>query len=44
MPGQNSKRKLRIAIDAMGGDFAPGEILNGALQAGNEFIVTSPAL
>jgi glycerol-3-phosphate acyltransferase PlsX len=26
---------MRIAIDAMGGDYAPGEIISGALQARN---------
>ncbi|OPZ72600.1 MAG: Phosphate acyltransferase [Firmicutes bacterium ADurb.Bin456] len=28
---------MKIAVDAMGGDFAPGEIVKGALQAAREF-------
>ncbi len=28
---------MKIAVDAMGGDFAPGEIVRGALQAVKEF-------
>lgn len=28
---------MKIAVDAMGGDFAPGEIVKGALQAVKEF-------
>ena len=27
---------MRIAVDAMGGDFAPVEIVNGAVQAARE--------
>jgi glycerol-3-phosphate acyltransferase PlsX len=42
---QNSKR-VRIAIDAMGGDFAPSEIIKGAVQAARELdvdlILTGP--
>jgi len=40
---------MRIAIDAMGGDFAPGEILNGALESiekldkGDTLILVGPA-
>jgi len=28
---------VKIAVDAMGGDYAPGEIVKGALQASSEF-------
>jgi len=28
---------VKIAVDAMGGDFAPGEIVKGALQAAREY-------
>jgi len=27
---------IKIAVDAMGGDFAPGEIVNGSVQAARE--------
>ena len=30
---------VRIALDAMGGDFAPAELIKGALQAAIEFPV-----
>ncbi|MBM7854400.1 glycerol-3-phosphate acyltransferase PlsX [Desulfohalotomaculum tongense] len=30
---------MRIALDAMGGDYAPGEIVRGALKAAEEFQV-----
>lgn len=29
-------RQLRIAVDAMGGDYAPGEIVRGAVQAARD--------
>ncbi len=29
-------KPIRIAVDAMGGDYAPGEIVNGAVQAARE--------
>lgn len=28
---------MKIAVDAMGGDFAPGEIVKGALLAAKEY-------
>ena len=28
-----SDRKIRIAVDAMGGDYAPGEVVKGAVEA-----------
>lgn len=31
-----SKRSVRVALDAMGGDLAPAEIVQGALQAARE--------
>lgn len=31
------KKKLRVAVDAMGGDHAPSEIIKGALQAARQF-------
>lgn len=31
---------MRIAVDAMGGDFAPGEIVKGALQAAIEYSIS----
>jgi glycerol-3-phosphate acyltransferase PlsX len=46
--GESSKtdRQLRIAVDAMGGDYAPGEIVRGAVQAardlGVEIILVGP--
>ncbi len=36
MEGSASKRKVKIAVDAMGGDFAPEEIVKGAVQAARE--------
>jgi len=30
---------MRIAVDAMGGDNAPGQILDGAAQAANEYVI-----
>jgi len=35
----NETKRVRIAIDAMGGDFAPGEIVKGAVQAARELEV-----
>ena len=35
MPKQKSAKKLRIALDAMGGDHAPEEIVKGAIAACN---------
>lgn len=32
--------KIRVAVDAMGGDFAPAEIVKGALMAARETAVT----
>ena len=32
-------RMIRIAVDAMGGDYAPGEIVRGAVQAAEELDV-----
>jgi glycerol-3-phosphate acyltransferase PlsX len=34
---ESSKKQLTIAVDAMGGDFAPLEIVKGAVQAAREF-------
>lgn len=31
-----SESPVRVAVDAMGGDFAPGEVVKGALQAARE--------
>jgi glycerol-3-phosphate acyltransferase PlsX len=31
-----TSQAIRIAVDAMGGDFAPGEIVSGAVQASKE--------
>jgi glycerol-3-phosphate acyltransferase PlsX len=36
MTHHTSKKKLRIAIDAMGGDFAPAEIVKGAITGARE--------
>jgi glycerol-3-phosphate acyltransferase PlsX len=36
MTDSANQRSLTIAIDAMGGDFAPEEIVKGAIQAANE--------
>jgi glycerol-3-phosphate acyltransferase PlsX len=33
------QRKLRIAVDAMGGDFAPDEVVKGAVQGAREMKV-----
>ena len=30
------KEKVKVAVDAMGGDNAPGEIVKGAVEAVNE--------
>ncbi|HUV75870.1 MAG TPA: phosphate acyltransferase PlsX [Dehalococcoidales bacterium] len=42
----NSSQRVRVAVDAMGGDFAPGEIVSGAIQAardlGVEIILVGP--
>lgn len=35
----NTGRQLRIAVDAMGGDYAPGEVVRGAVQAANDLAV-----
>jgi len=35
----NNKKRFRISVDAMGGDFAPGEIVSGAVQAARELDV-----
>lgn len=37
MTNQAGKSQLTIAVDAMGGDFAPAEIVTGAVQAAKEF-------
>ena len=46
MDAASASRKIRIAVDAMGGDFAPGEIVSGAVQAARdlnvEIILTGP--
>ncbi|MFH1639370.1 MAG: phosphate--acyl-ACP acyltransferase, partial [Chloroflexota bacterium] len=36
MKSGNGGKVVRIAIDAMGGDHAPGEIVKGAVQAAKE--------
>lgn len=36
-PGSQGAKRLRIAVDAMGGDKAPGEIVQGALDAAREY-------
>ena len=36
---RSKKQPLRIAIDAMGGDYAPGEIVKGAVEAAKELEV-----
>ncbi len=33
------KKHIKVAVDAMGGDFAPGEIIKGALQAARDMDV-----
>ena len=33
VPSQETPRKIKIALDAMGGDFAPGEVVKGAIAA-----------
>jgi glycerol-3-phosphate acyltransferase PlsX len=35
----DSGRRLRIAVDAMGGDYAPREVVKGAVQAARDFEV-----
>jgi glycerol-3-phosphate acyltransferase PlsX len=35
----DTSKKIKVAVDAMGGDFAPGEIVSGAIQAAREFDV-----
>jgi len=46
MGKSNTGQQLRIAVDAMGGDYAPGEIVRGAVQAakdlGVEIILVGP--
>ena len=34
--GENdsSQSSIRVAVDAMGGDYAPGEIIKGAVEGG----------
>jgi len=34
--GEKAKRAIRIAVDAMGGDFAPAEIVKGSVDAARE--------
>lgn len=36
MTEQGDKKQLTIAVDAMGGDFAPGEIIKGVVQSARE--------
>ena len=36
MGDATDSRPVRVAVDAMGGDFAPGEIVSGAIQAARE--------
>lgn len=42
----STSQRVRVAVDAMGGDFAPAEIVSGAIQAardlGVEIILTGP--
>jgi len=42
----NTSQRVMVAVDAMGGDFAPAEIVSGAVQAardlGVEIILTGP--
>jgi len=42
----NTGKMMRVAVDAMGGDFAPGEVVSGAVQAardlGVEIILVGP--
>ena len=33
MTSAQGQSRYRIAVDAMGGDYAPGEIVRGAVQA-----------
>ena len=33
--GNDMSEKVRVVVDAMGGDYAPGEIVKGAIQAVN---------
>jgi len=35
----SNEKRFRISVDAMGGDFAPGEIVKGAIQAAREYDV-----
>ncbi len=37
MSKDGGRKQLTIAVDAMGGDFAPSEIVKGAVQAAREF-------
>lgn len=32
----NASRRVRVAVDAMGGDFAPAEVVSGAVQAAKD--------
>jgi glycerol-3-phosphate acyltransferase PlsX len=45
---QKEVRLVRVAVDAMGGDYAPAEVVKGAVQAaeklGVEIILTGPKL
>jgi len=36
MTDSDSKRRARVAVDAMGGDHAPGEVVKGAVQAARD--------
>jgi len=42
----NTSQRVRVAVDAMGGDFAPAEVVSGAVQAardlGVEIMLTGP--
>jgi glycerol-3-phosphate acyltransferase PlsX len=36
MQDKNTKKQYKIAVDAMGGDYAPAETIKGALQAADK--------
>ncbi len=46
MSAKGASGRVRIAVDAMGGDFAPGEVVRGAIQAARdlnvEVVLTGP--
>lgn len=44
MPGGRRRRRTRIAIDAMGGDYAPQEIVQGAIEAAERDSGVEPIL